>query len=180
MLLSGCAHHGDTFSPAAVADRTRALVTIYRPARFANAVLSPSVLVDGDAVFNTENGAYVSLYLTAGAHRFVLEGEQHFTANDELVVQLEPGQVSYLRIDTAMKFETGKPYTRSFGIVRVDEPTALNEIAHCRHQQAQLPSKYLGTVEARDETADEADTGETATFTIDRSSNPFADKRSRE
>lgn len=176
MLLSGCAHHGSTFSPAEVADETRALVYIYRPAQFSNAMLSPSVLVDGEAVFSTENGAYAYLYLAAGTHRFILESEQHFTGNDEVELQLENGQHAYLRVDTGLKFETGKPYTRRFGIVHVDEHTALNEITACRHQQARMPSKYLWSAEVPDETEDEIPAGEAATFSIDKGRHPFAGK----
>lgn len=177
LTLSGCAHHDPVFSPAELADDTRALIYIYRPARFSNAALSPSVLVDGEAVFNTENGAYAYLYLAAGTHVFVLEGERHFTGNDEIEVQLESAQVSYLRVDTELRFETDKPYTRSFGLVRVDEATALSQIAECHRQEPRLPSKYLWSAEARDETGDEVQSSETATYSIDKGRDPFAGKR---
>lgn len=180
MLLSGCAHHDATFSPAAAADDGRALVYIYRPAQISNVMLSPTVVIDGEAVFDTQTGAYVVLSIAAGTHRFILDSEQHLAGNDELLMQLGSGRVSYLRIDSALQFETGKPYTRSFGIVRVDAPTALDEIASCRHQQARLPSKYLWPAAAPDTAADEAQAVEPATFTIEKSGNPFAAKRSRE
>jgi hypothetical protein len=178
LLLSACAHHGATFSPAVIADDTRALVYVYRPEQFSNAVLSPTVLVDGEAVFNTENGAYAYLYLVPGVHRFVLEDEQHITGNDVVELKLESGQHAYLRIDTALKFETGRPYTRRFDIVHVDEHTALNEISNCRQQQARMPSKYLWSADTLPASEGDADTGDEATFSIDKTSNPFAGKRS--
>jgi hypothetical protein len=180
MFFSGCAHHVSTFSPSEIADDGRALLYIYRPAQFSNAMLSPSVVIDGEAVFDTQSGTYATLYIPAGTHRFVLESEQPVAGNDEVELQLESGRVSYLRVDTALQFETGRPYTRSFSIVHVDEPTAMSEIAHCRPLQARLPSKYLWSVEMRDTAADGEPADEPATFTIDKSSNPFADKRSHE
>jgi len=180
MPLCGCVNNGAAFSPAEAAHDGRALVYIYRPAQLANAMLSPSVVIDGKAVFDSRSGAYTGLYLAAGTHRFVLESEQPLAGNDELSVRLDDGQVAYLRVDTALKVETGKPYTRSFGIVRVDEHTALNEIAHCRHLQAQLPSGYLGSTEKHDTTTHETQAGEAATFTIDRSSDPFAARHAQE
>jgi hypothetical protein len=180
MLLAGCAHHGSAFTPAEVADDGRALLYVYRPAQFSNAMLSPTVVIDGETVFDTHSGAYAVLSIAAGTHHLVLESEQRLAGNDELVVQFESGQVSYLRVDTALKFETGKPYTRHFSLVRVAERTALREIAQCRQQQSRLPSKYLWPVEQRDAHAEDVQTNEPATFTIDKSSNPFAVKRSHE
>lgn len=180
MLLLGCAHHGSAFTPAAVADDGHALLYIYRPAQFSNAMLSPSVVIDGEAVFNTESGAYTDLYLAAGTHRFVLESEQAVAGNDEVVLGLDSGQVLYLRVDTALKFETGKPYTRRFDIVRVDERTALSEIAHCRRQQARMPSAYLWSSETPNASTEETRADEAATFTIDKSDDPFAAKCAHE
>ncbi len=180
MFLSGCAHQGSTFSPSEVADDGRALLYIYRPAQFSNAMLSPSVVIDGEVVFDTQNGAYATLYIPAGTHRFVLESEQPVAGNDEVELQLESGRVSYLRVDTALQFETGRPYTRSFSIVHVDEPTAMSEIAHCRLEETGLPSKYLWSVEARGTAADDVPADTPAIFTIDKSNNPFAAKQSHE
>ena len=180
MLLSGCAHHGSEFRPAELADDGRALVYIYRPARFPNVMLSPAVVIDGEAVFNTQSGAYATLYIPPGTHQFVLQSEQPVAGNDELVLQLESGQVSYLRVDTALKFETGKPYTRSFGIAHIDETIARTEIVHCRPQQARLASKYLWSAEAMDSAEDDKQADEPATFTIDKTGDPFAATRSHE
>ena len=180
LLISGCAHKGAAFKQAEVADDGRALLYIYRPAQFSNAMLSPSVVIDGEAVFDTQNGEYATLYIPAGTHRFVLESEQPVAGNDEVELQLESGRVSYLRVDTALQFETGSPYTRSFSIVHVDEPTAMSEIAHCRPLQAWLPSKYLWSVEARGTAADDVPAETPAMFTIDKSSNPFAAKQTHE
>lgn len=180
MSLAGCAHRGSTFDPADIVDETRALVMVYRPARLSNAILSPSVVVDGEAVFSTENGTYAYLYLEPGLHRFVLQSEQHIVDNNEVEIRLESGRLVYLRVDTALQFETGKPYTRRFGLKQVEEWDALKEIAHCRDQRVRLPAKYPGSAGAHDRDTDETRPDGAATFTIDKSNNPFASKRSRE
>ena len=172
-LISGCTSNRKDFQPVHAADDGRAAVHVYRPERMSNAVLSPLVMIDGEAVFDTGNGTWTYVYLPPGEHRFVIDPERGFSDNDELKLPVESGNTYYLRIDTSMQFETGKPYTRRFSIVRVDAHQALDEIAQCDYRQAKLPSKYLwpGDMDANGDEEDQP--GHEATFSIEKSSNPF-------
>ena len=157
-----------TFTPV-TAKPDQVVIYIYRPSVMSNALYSPGINIDGEFKLYARNGTSSQLSLTPGDHTFEFQADKNYTELSPITLSLDPGSTAYLRVSTSLKIEDSvgyEPYARSFALTRVDEVTAVKEIADCCAAKPE-----------RSEENDETDHAEESTgdgFSVDKTLNPFS------
>ncbi len=172
LLVNSCVvEQKKPFVPVAPSAEKGSVVYVYRPNSFSNVVVSPDVLIDGSKTFPISNNKYTYVYLQPGTHTLKLDLDERYKGDKEHVLEVEPGEIYYLRIDTSMKFKTYENYARTFSINRVDAAIGLNEINETRYIKPKMPSKYLfdRVSESGESTPDKKE----STFSIEKTTDPF-------
>ncbi|MDQ1362667.1 MAG: hypothetical protein QG652_527 [Pseudomonadota bacterium] len=131
-LITGCSTAPVDFDRRDYVSDTAAVIFIYRPDALANVMISPHVIVDGEPLFAINNKQFHTLQLPAGRHHFKLELAERYQGNSGVLLETLAGQLYFLRIDTAVKFQQNRPYDRSFDILPVTEAEALAQIGLCK------------------------------------------------
>ncbi len=168
VLLSGCSHQSTKFVPAAP-DNDLSDVYLYRPNSLSNVVISPVVLVNGNKTEGIKNNTYIQYQLVPGKHSFELEVGERFDGNKQISVNLQPGQVYFLRVDTELKFKKNDLYYRRFDILKVENSIALTEIVNCRNVNK---DKTETVVTEGTKQQEKTKSGEEV-YSISKSRNPF-------
>ncbi len=169
VLLSGCSHQTTKFVPVS-ANSDHSVVYLYRPNSLSNVVISPSVLVNGNKTGSIKNNTYIQYQLAPGKHRFELDVAERFDGNKQLSINLETGQVYFLRVDTELKFKKNDLYYRRFDILKVEKSVALTEIANCQN----VNKKRTETVVTDEPKLQEKPDPEREVYSISKSRDPFA------
>jgi hypothetical protein len=167
LLLGACANSASTFVAAPPQPEKGSVVYIYRPFSSANFMFSPKVVIDQNEKFSLGNGHYHYVYLQAGEHSAGLNATDQYTTEAAIVLDIEPGQSYYLRVNTALKFETDGMNARKFWIEVVEENAALSEIRKTKHVG---PGPEQSTAGQADEPGNEAG------FSVEKTEDPFAGK----
>ena len=145
------------------------MVYIYRPSEMSNALYSPGINVDGEFKLYTKNGINSQLSLSPGEHIFEFQAEKRYTKLLPVTLSLEAGSITFLRVSTSLKIENStsyEPYARTFALTRVDEKTAVKEIAECCLAKSE-PSEDSNQTKPVDEGAGDG-------FSVDKTQNPFS------
>ena len=171
LFLVGCAGHQSVFVPVAASAESGSVVYIYRPAKTANVMLTPDVIIEGVKSFGISSGDYKQLYLTPGKHVIRLAATDGNTPVVEHDLEVAREQVHYLRVDASMKLEFGQtyqPYQRKFALIEVSAEKAVTEIASCVDMDDHVRKK-----KPADAAASQTEENE-ATFSVDKTANPFS------
>ncbi|MES0327156.1 MAG: DUF2846 domain-containing protein [Gammaproteobacteria bacterium] len=170
VFLVACSSNKVLFVPVLASAEKGSVVYIYRPIKAANVMLTPDVSIAGIKTFAMSNGDYKQLYLSPGQHAIKLAAIEGNTPAVEHVLKVVEGRVHYLRVDASMKLEFGQsyqPYKRKFELLNVIANTAVAEISDCTDMDAgEKQKKSAASVEAGD--------SEEATFSVDKTTNPFS------
>ena len=155
-----------------------AIVYVYRPASLSNVLLSPPLKVDGEPVFDVKNDSFSQLKLAQGRHLFELALAERYSGTRQLQLDLESGQIYYLRISTQLTFQKNKPYIRRFDINLVSAETAQAELGPLKIDQKKTnQNRLLDNKQAKTEAEagkSDADLPEEDEFSISKTRNPFS------
>ena len=97
----GCASLGPQYSGETAALKGQALVTLYRPARFAGSAGSPYVSIDKNRVGEIPNNAYLPLNLDPGTHEIALS-DMFGGVLTSFHFDVKAGQSYFIRYDSSM------------------------------------------------------------------------------
>lgn len=170
VFLVACSTNKVLFVPVSTSAEKGSVLYIYRPAKVANVMLNPDVSIAGIKTFAISNGGFKQLYLSPGKHVIKLATTEGNTPAVEHELSVVEGQVHYLRVDASMKLEVGQsyqPYKRKFELLDVSAKTAVDEISNCNDMDAGEKKNKLTT-------SVEDDESEEATFSVDKTANPFS------
>lgn len=186
LLLTACATHQAAFIPVQPSSEKGSAVYVYRASAISSLMLPPDINIknaDGDqaSVGRLNYGEYKLVYLTPGLYEIQLDAIDYYAPGKDLMIEVKPQTVSYLRLDASLKFETGvryKSYERKFDIAEVEVAIALEEIASCVDVDSKPKKKKWSANLAPDAVAKEASGKDTeAVFSIDKTSDPFSRNR---
>ena len=120
------------------------------------------------------HGEYKLVYLKPGSYEIQLSAIDYYAPGKNLMIEVKPQSVNYLRLEKTLKFEAGvryKPYERTYDLQKVEEAIALEEIASC----IDVDSKPKQTTRSANVVTKEAsEKNEEAVFSVDRTSDPFS------
>ena len=126
-------------------------------------------------------GEYKLVYLMPGQYEIQLGEIKFYAPGKELMIDVKPDAVHYLRLDTSLIFETGvryKSYERKFDLQEVEETFALGEMASCIDVDSKPKKKSRSAKVGTDAVAKEAsEKDEEAVFSTDKTSDPFSRNR---
>lgn len=173
--LVACTNKKTVFIPAESSIEKGSVVYVYRPSKTTNVMQIPKVSITGAIQFAIASDEYKMLYLKPGKHAVRLHEIKGNTAAVDHELMVHKGQVHYLRVDAEMKFEVGQgyqPYQRSFGLTEVSSELAKVEIAGVKDMDGRKVKRGQKVKQAGSST-DEVVEEEEATFSVDRTLNPF-------
>ena len=175
ITLVACNSKKMVFVPVEPSAEEGSVLYVYRPSKTTNVMQIPKVSVSGAKQFAIASDEYKLIFLKPGKHAVRLHEIKGSTAAVDHELMIAKGQVHYLRVDASMKFEAGqnyKPYQRSFGLTEVSPELAKEEIAGVKDmdgRKVKRGQKVSQAGSSRDEVVEE----EEATFSVDRTLNPF-------
>ena len=172
VFLVACAGSKKVFVPIESSAEKGSVVYVYRPAKTANVMLAPDVNVAGIKTFAINNGEFKQLYLLPGKQSIKLAATEGNTPAVEYVLEVAEGRVHYLRVDASMKLEFGQtyqPYKRKFELLEVPAENAVAEIVTCTDMDGREKQKKSVISVDGDQPEEEE-----ATFSVDKTANPFS------
>ena len=166
-ILTACnATKQALFTPVSISNEQSA-VYIYRPVSMSNAMYSPDIFVNGEFKLEIANGKNRLISLSPGNYRFEIAPDKKYSGTTTAHLDLSPGSIQYLRVDTSLKIQSTlnyAPYERSFNLIKVDANQALSEISECC-SHAKITNK-------KETEAKPAKTSDG--FSTDKTHNPFS------
>ena len=168
-FLVACAPKHVVFEAMQPSSEKGSIVYVYRPSAMANAMVSPTLLHNGEVVSELKNGTYLYRHVISGRHIFSLKLGERYKGNKRTVLDVKPNEVYFIRATSELHFEMNKPYTRSFNLELVDSSIALHELASISDERKALSSNEN---EVQREATSKG--GEDALFSIENSRNPFS------
>lgn len=171
LLISACSMTTpNVFIPtrADSADSEQSILYIYRPSAMSNAIYSPDILIDDEVKFAIKNTSKRLIRLKAGKHKIEIDPDKSYAGTTRLMLDLNPGENTYLRVDTKLEIKnssTFEPYVRTFNLVKIDETSAIEEIAAC----CNAGNKKAATDEQKPSVKIKKDE-----FSVDKTQNPFS------
>jgi len=175
VFLAGCVGNKKTFIAVEPSVEKGSVVYVYRPSKTVNVMQIPKVSITGAKQFAIASDEYKLLYLMPGKHAVKLHAIKGNTAAVEHELVVFKGRIHYLRVDASMKFEVGQtyqPYQRSFGLTEVSPELAKVEIASAKDMDGRKVKRSQQVKQAN--SADEVVEEDDATFSVDKTSNPFS------
>jgi hypothetical protein len=134
-------------------------------------------------------GEYKLIYLKPGSYDIQVDGIKYYAPDEDLLTEVKPQTVNYLRLNATLKFETGlsyKPYERKYDLQKVEEATALKQLASCvdvdkkpkKKSRSAKVAPSVATKEGMEDVSGEtSEKEEEAVFSIDKTSDPFSRNR---
>ncbi|MCW9013916.1 MAG: DUF2846 domain-containing protein [Gammaproteobacteria bacterium] len=172
--LVACSTEKKQFILESPADPEGSTVYIYRPHSLSNIVVSPILSINGKNKIAIKNDHYTYIHLPPGKHVFQLELDEKYQGKKRLQLLLEPASQYYIKVNTALKFEKNKPYSRTFSMQRIEQSQALDEIEQCGYMEAKIPSRYLWSENSSEDKSDPAVPVRDAEFDLEKSRDPFS------
>ena len=186
LLLTACATHKATFVPVQPSSEKGSAVYVYRSSKVSNLMIPPDINIKNAKgvqvkIGRLNYGEYKLVYLKPGPHEIQLDAIEYYAPGKDLMIEVEPQVINYLRMDATLKFETGlsyKPYKREFNIQEVEETIALKELASCVDVDNKPKKKSRSAKFETDAVTGEAsEKEEEAVFSTDKTSDPFSRNR---
>jgi len=169
LFLVACASQPVAFEPLQPRADHSSIVYVYRLSSLANSMLSPKLLLNGQAVFELKNDSYQYNRVASGEHVFKLDLGERYTGNKKITLNVQPGNTYFIRATSTLRFEMNKPYMRSFDLQLVEPSVALHELANITVERKSRPLSRKDEVQA-DPASEKV---EDAEFSIEKTRNPF-------
>jgi hypothetical protein len=183
LLLAGCATHQTPFVPVNASVEKGSAVYIYRASEVSNLMVPPEINIkDGQGVQTNigrlRHGEYKLVFLKPGQYEIQLGEIKYYAPGEEVMIDIKPDSVNYLRLDSSLKFETGaryKSYERKFTLQEVEVAFALDEMASCIDVDSKPKNKNRAVeVESDIGTKDVSVEDDEAYFSTDKTTDPFS------
>jgi uncharacterized protein DUF2846 len=152
-------------------NKTESVVYIYRPYSMSNIMLSPEVFINDKKIGEVKNNSYLYVRVLPGKHSLELKLDARYSGVQQLELNAWPGQSIFIRVNTALKFEMNKPYSRSFNFQQVDKKNALSDIQKMQYAGEENIDKIIE--EKTQKVAEEKQQSE-GQYSISKSRNPFS------
>lgn len=166
LLLSGCATNVAKFTEVKVSNDQQAIIYVYRPKSFSNAMVSPEFIIDGEEKLRIKNNSHSYMFVSQGKHQLEIELAEKYSGNRKVKIDAIAGSSYFIRATTSTKFEMNKPYTRIFNLELIEKSQALNEINKTKYSAAESFVKEKLELDSGDKKTDH--------FSINKTSNPFS------
>lgn len=169
-VLVACNNKKIVFVPIEPSAEKGSVLYVYRPSKTSNVMQIPKMSITSVKTFEISSGEYKQFYLSPGKYAVKLHAIKDSTEAVEHELLIEETQVYFLRVDASMKFEVGQsyqPYQRKFGLTEVSPEMARAEIGGTKDMDVR--SKKKKRTDASGEVVEEDE----ATFSVDRTLNPF-------
>ncbi len=173
LVTASCVTKKSAFIEVDVNHKTLPVVYIYRLHSMSNIMLSPDVFIDGEKKFNIKNKSYEYISMSPGEHNFKLALTERFSGVQQIKVSVKPNEIIYLRINTALKFEMNKPYSRSFDIEKVEKKIAFREMQQTEFSAKQAVLEKSSGSEKQNLQLKIPDAVNNNEYSIKKSRNPF-------
>ena len=156
------------FTPQLAADN-QAIVYFYRPFATSNAIYSPDLYINDEFKLPIKNGKNTHFTLPPGQYNFELEPDKNYSGITRLSLNLNAGNIYFIRVDTSLKIKSApayEPYQRSFNLTKVDQQLAVKEITECcmTTNIKSNTDQQTNTVKKQNEQG----------FSVDKTQNPFS------
>ncbi len=173
-LIVSCSAKNTSFVEVEPDLSADSVIYIYRSDSMSNIMVNPTVLIDGEKQQVIKNKSHFYVVIAEGKHEVELQLADRYAGVQKLSLDLLPGGGSYLRVNTSLKFEQNKPYSRSFNIERIDREIAVNEINKTSYI-GQVDDKGIDTKleEKTISTESDMESGKDQ-FSISKNRNPFS------
>lgn len=142
---------------------------VYRPTTFANAMVSPWLLINQQKHIQLDNNQFTRLVLPPGQYHISLQLDKRYQGQHHIDLNIDQPSMYFLKISSATKFEMNRPYSRRFDITEIKKEIALKEIVHTI--QVDDPRRNIGEKKASD--TDASRQLNQHQFSIEKSRNPF-------
>ncbi len=164
VLSISCIPKTSDFTEVKSEKDTEVVVYIYRPHSMSNIMVSPDLLVDNKKQTEIKNNSYSYILVPQGKHVIKLDLAGRYSGMQMLDLNIK--NTTYVRVNTSLKFETGKPYSRSFSIEKIKKEIALPEIRKTTHNNGYI--KKIAKNKLKNDEAVKKDQ-----FSISKTRNPF-------
>lgn len=114
-FLTACTSLGPKFEDQA-APKDKALVYVYRPAKYANSMNAPDIELDGKKIVGIPNGGYKPLLISAGKHSFGVHEIMWADIDAHLDCNLDAGKKYFLRFEV---FKSAREQSAAVGNIGV-------------------------------------------------------------
>ncbi|MCW8933856.1 MAG: DUF2846 domain-containing protein [Gammaproteobacteria bacterium] len=174
VVVTACTTNKSKFVEVKASSESETALYIYRPYSMSNMMITPEINIDGIIITDIKNSSYHYFFLSQGKHTVKLEVDERYSGVQKVDIDLQQAKTVYLRVNTSLKFEKNKPYSRSFSLQVVDKETALTEIQTTQYagkekaaKKEELENEIKSSADSQDEIAKDQ-------FTIQKTRNPFA------
>ena len=173
-LATACASKKSNFVEVKPSSESEAVLYVYRPYSMSNIMIVPDVVIDGKKITDIKNSSHHYFFLPQGKHTVELKIDERYSGVQQIDVNLQPEKTVYLRVNTSLKFEKNKPYTRSFSLEVVDKEAALTEIQATQYADKEKTAKKEALINESEASRNSQDEVTKDQFTIQKSRNPFS------
>lgn len=186
LLLTACATQQATFVPVQPSSEEGSAVYVYRASAISSLMLPPDINIKDAGGAQTHigrlnYGEYKLVYLKPGFYNIQLDAIDYYAPGKDLMIEVKPQTVNYLRLDASLKFETGvryRAYERKFDLQKVEAVIALDEMAGCVDVDSKpRKKKWSANVGSDTATNETSAKDKEAVFSIDKTSDPFSRNR---
>lgn len=173
VLFISCAKKESNFILVKPVIEAESVVYLYRPDSMSNIMISPDVLINGDKKLEIKNKSYSYIPMSPGKHLIELKLAERYSGIQKLSLNLEQGEIVYLRVGTSLKFEMNKPYSRSFSLEMVESESALTEIEKTKFIEINKSDESENSNLLNDVSNSSGSDVSKDEFSIDKTRNPF-------
>jgi len=173
-FVTACTTKKSNFVEIKPTIESEAALYIYRPYSMSNIMIQPEIYIDGEKTTDIKNSSFHYFFLPEGKHTVKLEIGERYSGVQQVDVSLKQPDVMYLRVNTSLKFEKNKPYSRSFSIEVVDKEKALTEIQATQYAGKKNNSKKEESINEKESSTETENSVAKDQFSIEKTRNPFA------
>ena len=172
VFVSACASNKSNFVEVKPASESETALYIYRPYSMSNIMISPEIVIDGEKISEIKNSSHHYFLLPQGKHTVELDIEERYSGVQKAEVNLQQDKTVYLRVNTSLKFEQNKPYSRSFSLQVIDKESALTEIKETEYADKKKGNKREASINEKDISSENSVIKDQ--FSIHKTRNPFS------
>lgn len=174
VAVTACSTKKSTFVEVKPSSESETALYIYRPYSMSNIMIVPEIIIDEKKVTDIKNSSHRYFFLPQGKHTVELEIDERYTGLQKVDVNLQQSKTVYLRVNTSLKFEKNKPYSRSFSLELIDKETALTEIQSTQYADKKKGNKKEESINEKETSSETQNEVAKDQFTIQKSRNPFS------
>ena len=174
IMVTACSTKKSNFVEVKASSESESVLYIYRPYSMSNIMITPEIMIDGEKVTDIKNSTHHYFFLPQGKHTVELEIDERYSGVQKIDVNLQHAKTEYLRVNTSLKFEKNKPYTRSFSFEMVEKETALAEIQATQYADKKKGVNKEAMINEKEASSEFENVETKDKFTIHKTRDPFS------